>query len=195
MGRYRRYLIGLAILLVLVAAYAAAGFLAVPYFARKAAVDFVRTHYGRALTIGEVRCNPFTLTLDVSGLALPDADGRPLLAFEHLHVRLQLASLWRLGPSFRDILLEQPYVRAVIRPDGELNLADLGKGFPPSPPEAQKKPAAPPRLFIQRVAVLGGTAVFEDRTRPTPFSAEFKPIVFELRDFSTRAGSSTRYAP
>ena len=189
MGRYRRHLIGLAILLVLVAAYAAAGFLAVPYFARKAAVDFVRTHYGRTLTIGEVRCNPFTLTFDVSDVALPDADGRPLLTFKHLHVALQLASLWRLGPSFRDIVLEKPYVRALIRPDGALNLADLGKGFPASPPEAQQKPAPPPRLYIQRLAVLAGTVSFEDRTRATPFSAELKPIVFELRDFSTRAAT------
>ena len=31
MGRYRRYLIGLAIAVVLLGAYAAAGFLAVPY--------------------------------------------------------------------------------------------------------------------------------------------------------------------
>ena len=189
MGRHRRYLIGAAVLLVLVVAYAAAGFLAVPHFARKAAVDFVRTHYGRTLTIGEVRCNPFTLTFDVSGVALPDADGRPLLAFEHLHVALQLASLWRLGPSFRDIVLEKPYVRAVVRPNGALNLADLGKGFPPSPPAAQQKPAPPPRLYIQRLAVLAGTVSFEDHTRPTPFSAELKPIVFELRDFSTRAAT------
>ena len=197
MGRYRRYLIGLAIVLLLVGAYAAAGFLAVPYFARKNAVDFVRAHYGRTLRIGEIRCNPFTLTLDVRGVALPDADGKRLLAFEHLRIALQLASLWRLGPSFRDILLEQPYVRAVIRPDGELNLADLGKGFPPPPPEvqkAQKKPAPPPRLYIQRLAVLAGTAVFEDHTRATPFRAEFKPIVFELRDFSTRAVTGNGYA-
>jgi hypothetical protein len=187
MGRHRRYLIGAAILLVLVAAYAAAGFFAVPYFARKAAVDFVHTHYGRTLTIGQVRCNPFTLTFDVSGVVLPDADGRPMLAFEHLHVALQLASLWRLGPSLRDIVLEKPYVRAVVRRDGALNLADLGKGFPPSPP--QQKPAPPPRLYIQRLAVLAGTVSFEDRTRPTPFSAELKPIVFELRDFSTRAAT------
>ena len=138
MGRYRRYLIGLAIVLVLVGAYAAAGFLAVPHFVRKGAVDFVRTHYARTLGIGEVRFNPFTLTLDVRRVSLPDADGQTLLAFEQLRITLQLASLWRLGPSFSDIRLEQPYVRAVIRRDGELNLADLGKGFPPSPPQAQK---------------------------------------------------------
>jgi hypothetical protein len=194
MGRYRRYLIGLAVVLVLVGAYAAAGFLAVPYFARKTAVNFVRTHYGRTLSIGEIHFNPFTLTLDIRRVALPDADGQKLLSFEHLRVALQLASIWRLGPSFGDILLEQPYVRAVVRPDGELNLADLGKGFPPSPPEAQKKPTQPPRLYIRRLAVLAGTAVFEDRTRATPFRAELKPIIFELRDFSTRAATGDGYA-
>ena len=188
MERYRRYLIGLAIVLVLVGAYAAAGFLAVPYFTRKAAVDFVRTHYHRTLSIGEVRFNPFTLTLDIRRLALPDADGQTLVSFEHLGVTLQLASLWRLGASFGDILLERPYVRAVIRPGGGLNFADLAQGFPPAP-AAEQKPTVPPRIFIKRLAVLQGDVVFEDRTRPTAFRAELKPIVFELRDFSTRAAT------
>jgi Domain of Unknown Function (DUF748) len=195
MGRYRRYLIGLVIVLVVVGAYAAAGFLAVPYFVRKGAVDFVRTHYARTLSVGEVHFNPFTLTLDVRRVALPDADGRTLLAFERLVVDLQFASLWRLGPSLSEIRLEKPYVRTLIRPDGELNLADLGKGFPP-PPEKQREAqnAPPPRLYIQRFAVLDGTAVFEDRSRPTPFSAELKPIIFELRDFSTRGTKGGGYA-
>jgi hypothetical protein len=197
MGRYRRYLIGLAIVLVLVGAYAAAGFLGVPYFARENAVNFVRTHYGRTLSVGEIHFNPFTLTLDVRRVALPDADGQRLLSFERLRVALQLASIWRLGPSFGDIRLEQPFVRAVVRPNGELNLADLGKGFPPAPPappEAQKKPTPPPRLYIRRLAVLAGTVVFEDRTRAIPFRAELKPIVFELRDFSTRSATGDGYA-
>jgi len=196
MGRYRRYLIGLGIVLVVVGAYAAAGSLAVPYFVRQGAMDFVRTHYARTLSIGEVRFNPFTLTLDVRRVALPDADGRTLLAFERLRVALQLASLWRLGPSLSEIRLEKPYVRALIRSDGELNLADLGKGFPPPSPEKQREAqkAPPPRLYIQRLAVLDGTAVFEDHSRPTPFSAELKPIIFELRDFSTRGAKGGGYA-
>ncbi|MGN6454209.1 MAG: DUF748 domain-containing protein, partial [Steroidobacteraceae bacterium] len=193
--RYRRYLIGIAIVLVLVGVYAAAGFLAVPYLIRKNAVDFVRTHYHRTLAIGDIRFNPFTLALDMRQLTLPDANGQTLLSFEHLHVTLQLASLWRLGASFRDIVLERPYVRAVVRPDGELNFADLGKGFPPAPPPPPaQKPAPPPRVFVKRLAVLDGTTVFEDRTRSTPFRAELKPIVFELRDFSTRARTGNGYA-
>ena len=177
---------------LLLGAYAAAGFLAVPHFARQWASGFVRTHYARTLTIGDIRFNPFTLKLDVTGVALPDADGRTMLSFDHLHVGLQLASLWRLGPSFSEILLERPYVRAVIRPDDELNLADLGKGFAPPPQQPQKK-GGPVRLYIGRLAVIDGGTTFEDRSRPAPFRADFKPIAFELRDFSTTAATGDAY--
>jgi hypothetical protein len=192
MGRYRRYIIALAVVFLLVCLYAAAGFLAVPYFTRKLAVDFVRTHYARTLTLGEIHFNPFTLTLDVSGARLPDADGQTLLSFTRLHVDTRFASLWRLAPSFREIILEQPYVRAVLRPGGELNLADLGKGFAPAP--KPQKPSPPLKLYIDRLAVITGGATFEDRTRAQPFRADFKPIGFELRDFSTRGGEGNVYA-
>jgi Domain of Unknown Function (DUF748) len=190
MGRYRRYFVGLAIVVVLLGAYAAVGFIGVPYLVRKSLQDLVRTHYARALSVGEIHFNPFTLTLDVTRLSLPDADGQRLLSFERLHLDLQLASLWRLGPSFREIVLEEPYVRTEIRPDGALNLADLGRGFAAKP--AQK--SAPLRLSIGRLAVIAGTAYFEDRTRPTPFRAEFKPIAFELHDFSTTRTTENDYA-
>ena len=192
MALSRRQVVLLAAAALLLCAYAAAGFFAVPHFARQGVGDFVRTHYARTLTIGDLRFNPFTLNLDVSGVSLPDADGQTMLSFDHLHVGLQLASLWRLGPSFGEIVLERPYVRAVIRPDGELNLADLGKGFAPPPPQPQQKPG-PPRLYIGRLAVIDGGTSFEDRTRPTPFRADFKPIAFELRDFSTTAATGDAY--
>jgi hypothetical protein len=194
MGRYRRYIIALAVVLVLVGAYAAAGFWAVPHFARSSAQDFVRTHYGRTLSIGEIRFNPFTLKLDISDVLLPDADGKPLLSFAHLHVDLQVASLWRLGPSFREILLDKPYVRAVIRRGGELNLADLGKGFPEEPKKPQPEPSKPLRLYIGRLAVTGGSSTFEDLTRADPFKADFNPITFELHDFSTVGQRGNAYS-
>lgn len=194
MVRYRRYLITLAIVAALLVLYALGGFLAVPHFARKGAQDFVREHYRRTLSIGAIHFNPFTFRLDIERLSLPDDDGQTLLAFERLQVDLQLATLWRFAPSFREILLEQPYVRAVLRPGGELNLADLGKGFAPAPaPAPDQKKAAPMRLYIQRFAVISGTATFEDRTRAPPFHAEFKPIAFELRDFSTTARTGNGY--
>jgi hypothetical protein len=188
----RRHVIALGVAVVLLGLYAAAGFLAVPHFARQAAVDFVRTHYGRTLTIGDIRFNPFTLNLEVRHLALPDADGQNLIGFERLHVGLQLASLWRLGPSFSEILLVQPQVRVVRRSDGALNLADLGKGFAPAPQPPPQK-TAPMRLYIGRFEVIDGGTTFEDRARATPFRADLAPIAFELRDFSTTAATGDAY--
>jgi len=77
----------------------------------------------------------------------------------------------------------------VKRADGALNLADLGKGFPSAPAKAQPK-SEPMRLFIRRCRDFG-TAAFEDQDRTRPFHAEFKPIAFELRDFSTPPGRAT----
>ena len=194
MGLSRRRIIALAIVALLVGAYAVAGFVAVPHYGRKAAVDFVRTHYGRTLALGDVRFNPFTLNLDITRLALPDADGQTMIGFERLHVGLQLASLWRLGPSFSEIVLDRPYVRAVQRPGGALNLADLGKGFAPAPPPPQPAEKSKPiRLFIGRLQLIAGDATFEDHSRSTPFRADFTPIAFELRDFSTTAATGDTY--
>jgi hypothetical protein len=173
---------------VLVGLYAVAGFWAVPHFLRSGLTDFVGTHYKRQLALGEIRFNPFTFKLDVSDLALPDNDGKPMLGFGLLHVDLEMKSLFKLGPFFREILLERPLIRTVVRPDGTLNLADLGKGFPPpANPSPPPKPSEPMRLYIDRFAVVAGSGSFEDLSRATPFRAEFKPIAFELRNFSTRA--------
>lgn len=188
----RRYVIALSIVVLLVALYAVAGFWAVPHFLRSGVSDFVSSHYKRTVALGDIRFNPFTFKLDISDFSLPDRDGQPMLAFGRLHVDLELVSLFKLGPSFREIELERPLIRTVVRPDGTLNLADLGKGFEsktPAPPPP--KPSEPMRLFIDRFAVLAGTGTFEDLSHPTPFRAEFKPITFELHNFSTRAKPGT----
>jgi uncharacterized protein DUF748 len=184
----RRYVIAASIVVLLVVLYAVAGFWAVPHFLRTGLGDFVATHYKRQLAVGEIHFNPFTFALDVSDFSLPDSDGQPMLSFGRLHVDLEVKSLFKLGPSFREILLERPLVRTVIRHDGTLNLADLGKGFASTPPASPPPQSTEPlRLYIDRLAVIAGAGTFEDLSHATPFRAEFKPIAFELRNFSTRA--------
>ena len=190
----RRWLIAAAVVAVLVVAYALFGFYGVPRLLRSNLASFVNTHYARHVSIGEIRFNPFTLTLDVRALALPDTDGQPMLGFSRLFVNLSIASVWRRGPSFQEIALEDPFARVLIRPDGNLNLADLGKGFPPSQPATQEKPAEPPRLYINKLSVRRGKTVYEDRSRPDPFRAELTPITFDLRDFSTTARTGNAYS-
>ena len=127
----------------------------------------------------------------VDGFSFPDADGEPLASFDRLLVNLELSSLWRVGASFKEISIEQPYVRPVIRADGELNFADLAKPFPEEPEPAE--PEEPPRLFIELFRMTEGHARFEDRTLATPYVPNLSPLSFELRDFSTIAGSDNAY--
>jgi len=184
----RRYIIAASIVVLLGVLYAVAGFWAVPHFLRTGLTDFVATHYERQLALGEIHFNPFTFKLDVSDFSLPDSDGRPMLAFGRLHVDLEVKSLFKLGPSFREILLERPLVRTVVRQDGTLNLADLGKGFASTPPATPpSKSTEPMRLYIDRFAVIAGSGTFEDLSHARPFRAELEPIAFELHNFSTRA--------
>ena len=187
----RRYVIASSIVVFLIVLYTVAGFWAVPHFLRSGVTDFVGTHYGRKVTLGDIRFNPYTFTLDITDFSLPDSDGQPMLGFGRLHVDLEAVSLFKLGPSFREIVLEKPLVRAVIRHDGALNLADLGKGFASSPPPPNQKPSQPARLYIDRFTVIDGNGAFEDLSHGTPFHAEFKPIAFELHNFSTRAKPDT----
>ena len=118
MGRYRRYVIALAIVVVLIGVYAAAGFLAVPYFARRGAAGF-RAHALRPHA--RHRRHPFQPLHADAGCAAARAARcrRADAAVVRTSARRSAAGdLWRFAPSFRAIILEQPYVRAVIRPDG-----------------------------------------------------------------------------
>ena len=187
----RRGLIAAAIALGLVGLYALAGFVGVPYGLRYGLTRFAKEQLHRPLTLGEIHFNPFTWRLEMRDLSLPDADGAPLLGLHRLIVRIELASLWR-GPSFAHILLERPAARVVLRQNGSLNLADLGKGFAKTPPPA--KPQAPLRFSIDRLTVIDGRAAYEEATRHVPFRAELRPINFELRDFRSLGRAADAYA-
>src|SRR5579863_348775 len=97
--RGRRWLVILAVLAGLVGLYAAAGFLLVPRLLRSELVQLTAKDFGRTLSIGDVSFNPFTWTLDIADLSLPDADGQPMISFSRLEVAVSISSVPRLAPS------------------------------------------------------------------------------------------------
>ena len=177
---------------MLVAVYAGAGFWLVPKLVRSQAQDFVSENYQRTLSVGEIRFNPFTFELEVKDVSLPDADGQVLASFDRLLVNLELSSIWRAGASFKEISIDRPLGRVLIRANGDLNLADLFKPFPEKPGDPAK-PDEPPRLFIDRFRMTEGHLSFTDRTLAKPYTADLQPLTFDLRDFSTMPGSDNAY--
>jgi len=192
--RGRRYLVILAILAGLAALYAAVGFLLVPRWTRAELVGLTARDYGRKLSVGGVRFNPFTWTLQITDFSFPDADGRPMIAFGRLEVALGISSVARLAPSLSEIVLDNPRVSAVIRRDGSLNLADLEKPFTqPATTKPTQHNHEPFRLFVDRLVVENGSASYEDDSRPTPFQLDLNPIAFELVSFSTTGSAPGTY--
>ena len=168
-----------AIVLALTGLYALLGFYAAPRIARSLATDFVRENYGRELALGEIRINPFKLQAEVKDLSLPDTDGKPMLAFRRFFVDFELSSLWRRAYVFKEIQLEAPLARAVIRPDGSVNLADLAL------PDEEDADEPLPALWIQRFALGEGTVQFADLARRVPLERQFTPVNFKLENFRT----------
>jgi uncharacterized protein involved in outer membrane biogenesis len=189
---WRPYLIPVGVLALLFA-YSIAGFLGAAYLLRTNLQSFVASRYHRNLQVRELQFNPFTFVIEADGVSLPDADGQPMVSFERLRVVPSLATLWRFAPSFHQILLEQPAVHAVVRGDGQLNLLDLTKGSATEPSAASKPPEQSMRLFIDQLQVVEGSGELVDHTRSGPFRQELRSLSFELRDFSTRAGTDNLY--
>jgi hypothetical protein len=177
-----------AVLAGLLALYALLGFYAVPRLLTAVLQDTVRTDYARELAIGEIRFNPFSLALEVDALALPDADGGPLLAFDQLRVDVELDSLWHRALSFREVAVDGLMVNAVLRPGGALNFADLQSAQPPA---AEAEPL--PRVMIADLRVSKSRVRFSDLDRPEPFVADITPIEFQLSDFTTFMARGNRY--
>ncbi|MBP6596960.1 MAG: DUF748 domain-containing protein, partial [Arenimonas sp.] len=159
--------------------YAAVGFWWVPSLVRNAIVEQGSAAMGVPVTVGEVITHPFTLEMTVRDVRVADP-AQPLLALERLYVNLQLASLWERAWVFKTVRINGPFARAIIGPDGALNLAAL---VPEPDPAAAEEPL--PSVWIQQLVVSRGQVNFADRSRRQKPEKILAPIQFELGNFRT----------
>jgi len=160
-----------------VALYALIGFKLVPKLIRSQAMDYAQTELNKPLALGEIRFNPFTFELDMRDIVLQDG-GKPLLSLQRLFVDFQAVSLFRRAFVFNTVLLDKPFTRAIITPDGSLNLADL------LPKEKNDDPL--PNVWIGDFSVNAGQINFADQSRALKPEKVLSSITFRLKDFKTR---------
>jgi uncharacterized protein involved in outer membrane biogenesis len=181
----------LTTLLVLLVLYTLAGFFLVPRLARSAIVNYVQGTLGRHVSIGALRFNPFSYTVEIEKFALAEADERPIASFDLLRIRASLmASLLNRAWTLSEVRLEAPLVYARLERDGTLNLAKLAPPAKPGPPPPS---SPPPALRVKALGVHGGSVHFEDLSRSEPFNTTLTPIEFDLTDFRTAAKFENQY--
>ena len=164
-------------LLLLVGAYALFGFKLVPKIIRSQAMEYAKTEWKKPLALGEITFNPFRFELHIRNIALQD-QGKQLLSLKHLYVDFQASSLWKRAYVFNTVQLQKPFARAIIKPDGSLNLADL------LPKEKDDSPL--PNIWINNLSVQAGQVIFADQSRELKPEKILSPITFALKDFKTR---------
>jgi hypothetical protein len=182
---HARLSIGMAALLLL---YTCAGFFWVPTLVKQEATAYVENSLHRKLAIGQVKFNPFTLTLRIYNAQLAEPTGEAIAGFDYLLVNAELSSLLTGSYHFKAIELATPGIQAIINDQGKLNL-DLSNANTPESDSNEPLPA----IRIDEFRLSNGKVHFEDHTKAAPFSTDFAPIQFVLKDFRTQPGHENAF--
>ena len=174
-----------AVLALLVALYALAGFVLAPRILRSALMEDIPKTVDATPTVGEIRVNPFLFQLEIKDFSLAAPGGEKLLGFGRLFIDFELSSIWHRAYSFAGIDIDAPFVNAIVAHDGILNLSRLKPKTPPAKP--QEKTQGVPAVRIGSFNVRRGLVTYEDHNRPTEFAARLEPINFALVNFTTGA--------
>lgn len=186
MKRILRRLLSLPFLLLFGALglYALIGFVAAPWWIKKELPSYLKTHHGATGSVGDVRINPFLLTVDVRDFAVTESGGKqPAIAFDRLFVDFEVGSLFRRAWTFAEISLEHPRLNLELDANDALNIAKLAPKA--KSPQTGAAPTTFPRLLLQKVALKQGVVSFSDKGFDKPATARLAPIAFELHDLST----------
>ena len=195
--------ISLSIVVGLFVLYTVLGFLVVPWAITNKLPPMLTEELNRPVSIKEASFNPFLFKLQIRGFALQEDDGSPLAGFDDLFVDFEaLLSIKNQAYTFDEIRLGLPHGLAIVRPDGSLNLADLGKPSDEkaSPQEVElseastDEPAGLPPVFIQKIQIQQGMVEFQDVSKPTPFVAHLVPINLTLEKFTTKKDQANPYS-
>jgi uncharacterized protein involved in outer membrane biogenesis len=124
----------------------------------------------RPVSIEEIWFNPFTMSLTVRGFLVKERQGSgTAVAFDELYANLELKSLFRWAPVFKELRLTKPYISLIRNEDHTYNFTDLIEEFTKGPPKgAPKGPPEPtPRFALNNIQILEGKIDFDDRPEQT----------------------------
>ncbi|HET6565090.1 MAG TPA: DUF748 domain-containing protein, partial [Xanthomonadales bacterium] len=170
---------------LLLLAYTLGGFFGVPWLLERTATRQV-AELGRTLSFGEIKVNPFLLTLQMKDTEMHDTDGALLFSYDDYFFNLQASSLFRWAWTFREIRLDGLQVNwERFAPDDD-RLGRLIDSFPkPEETEPEPEPQGLPRLVIQQLRINDAGLLVTDHLEHGIFDISLGPINVEANNLST----------
>ncbi|MFL5294038.1 MAG: DUF748 domain-containing protein [Myxococcales bacterium] len=178
----------------LVGLYAISGFLVLPAIVRSQMEKRLPAVLHRAVTVREVRFNPFAISMTIRGFSVKERDGSTLLGFEELYVDVALLRHLRGGVHLEEVRVVRPEVRVAVLKGGKLNFSDLLENGEREQPAEPKPAEGKPTIFeIAHFSLDRGAIAFADRNRRRPFEGRIEPLSFALDGFTTEPQKNGAY--
>ncbi len=187
------YLLIPAALLLL---YTLLGFFAAPIALQWYLPKFSKAQLNSTAEIGEVKINPFRLTLEARDFTLKGPDGEPVADFSRLFVDVNTDALFDKTVKVGVLLLENPGMHLVIDQDGVPNFAKLAPESTEKPPAGNSppEPTEPIKMILDNLSVAGGKISITDRRQSSPVALDITDITLDLKDLSTIRNQNGAYS-
>lgn len=173
---------------ILILVYTLCGFFALPAVIDSQIRSFAQEKLGRDATIGQVRVNPYVLSLQVDDFALLDRDNTKLFAFDQYFVNFQLSSLFRWAWTFREIRLDGGYLffeRFALDDTRLSRLLDDIATNSQAEDAGNEEESALPRLLIQELSLSDGNFAFRDQVPRSTVDLELGPIDVSIQELNS----------
>lgn len=171
----RRSLVGSA---VLIALYGAGGALVVPNLTRQALQTYAANHH-YAVRVGAIRCNPYTLALDLGPVTFTGGQGEATLSIARAQLNLGWTTLLGRSVDLKELDIQVDRARASLRADGSVNLFDLLPATDPTSPW--------PKIAIARAHLDARDVVYEQPSDGPAARVQIAHLTLASRAFSTHA--------
>lgn len=175
-------------LLVLLALYGLAGFLALPWWLERVLPEQLDERMGWQAEVADIAVNPFNLTVTASELSAQDSEGTRVLSFDELMVDLHILDLVRGIIGFEAIELQEPFVRLDLLEGYGVNFVrDWQRNNPDQAgaDTADDQASAPPPFYFGRITVAGGELLLRDFSKAEPAEFTISPLDLTLSDLAT----------
>nr|WP_222427621.1 DUF748 domain-containing protein [Desulfobotulus alkaliphilus] len=141
---------------------------------------------GRAVSIEQIRVNPFTLSVTVRKFEIKEEDGTdPFVSFERFYANAEILSLIQRSLILKALELEKPEIHLARFSDMTFNFSDIIEGIQSVSPvdaEAEKtdseEPSSPFNFTVQDIRIVDGSIEYRDL--PADKTHRLDPINWHL---------------
>ncbi|CCE22549.1 DUF748 domain-containing protein [Methylotuvimicrobium alcaliphilum] len=173
-----------AILSILLALYALAGFWIVSAVLKNQLPKIIYQETGRESAVEKLAINPFTLEMAIQGFDLKETDGQTFASFKDLYIDIAgFDSITHFKPIIEKITLIEPFVRFAKDSEGIFNFADLTEADPEAQPIEEDTGIFAFRL--RGLAVLEGSVLWDDLQQAEPKKETFGSINLSLSELNS----------